>query len=233
MTFIELPEPIPRDRPLGMVVTKHHVSAREFLDIPDEPAAVTFWDVIASRHSRRQFGKLDRSLLGRLLWHAIKTRETSKPTSEVRWQSRPYPSAGGVHAIDLLVVEQSAIESRFSWYNPISHSLDTSGDSTPGGADKLLAAANDIIPLGGGTVLWFVANVGMTNAMYSNPESLVWRDSGALLMTVYLVAEALGLACCGLGATGTQNIRAILRLDDEYIGVGGCVVGSRVPGIST
>ncbi len=228
MTFIELPEPAPRNNRLHLASERTAVLSREFLDVPERLADISVWSVMAGRRSRRLFGKLDRISLSQLLWHAVKTRETSKPNSEVRWQSRPYPSAGGIHPIDLLVVEAGESRARCAWYNAVSHSLDSPEIPCADGANVLRAAANEVIPVGDATVFWFVANTQRPTEQYSNPESLVWRDSGALLTALYIVAEALNLSCCGIGATGSQYVRSSLGLGAEYVGVGGCVIGSRV-----
>jgi nitroreductase len=40
---------------------------------------------------------------------------------------------------------------------------------------------------------------------YGNSESLVWRDSGALLQTLALAAELYGLGFCPLGILGSAQ----------------------------
>jgi hypothetical protein len=76
-----------------------------------------------------------------------------------------------------------------------------------------------------GTVIWFVADLARSGARYRNPESLAWRDSGALLATLGFVAEGMGLECCGLGLHDIPAIRRFLKLNQSVIGVGGCIVG--------
>jgi len=78
--------------------------------------------------------------------------------------------------------------------------------------------------VGKGTILWFLADVAKTAGKYLHPESLVWRDGGALLATVLFVAEGMGLQACGLGIHETPSLRKIFRLPSSVIGVGGCVV---------
>lgn len=227
MTSIELPEPVPLSDPNVACCFKPEIASREFLEIPQCPAEIEFWEVIKKRQSRRKFEKLDRECLSKLLWHAAKSRKTILRSPGVRWQSRPYPSAGGVHSIDILVVERNDNATKCAWYNATSHSLDYPKLASGNQADRLLDVANDVIPVEDGTVFWFVANCTLARSSYANPESLVWRDSGALLATIHLVAEALGFACCALGATGTSCVREALSLGSEFVGVGGCVVGRR------
>ena len=78
-----------------------------------------------------------------------------------------------------------------------------------------------------GTIIWFVADLARSGARYKNPESLAWRDSGALLATISLVAEGMGLNCCGLGLHDIPTLRKFLKLEDRIIGVGGCILAAR------
>lgn len=227
MTSIELPEPVPLPDPNVAHFFKPEIVSREFLEIPQHPPSLDFWDVVKNRQSRRQYEKLDRECLSQLLWHAVKSRKTILRSSHIRWQSRPYPSAGGVHPIEILVVEKVAGTTKCAWYNATSHSLDCPRLASSCQAELLFDMANDVLPVQDGTILWFVANYTLVRSSYANPESLVWRDSGALLATIYLVAEALGLACCALGATGTSCVREALLVPSEFVGVGGCLVGCR------
>lgn len=43
--------------------------------------------------------------------------------------------------------------------------------------------------------------------------SLAWRDSGTLLATLGLVAEGMGLECCGLGLHDIPALRRFLKLN--------------------
>ncbi len=64
-------------------------------------------------------------------------------------------------------------------------------------------------------------------AAYSNPESLVWRDSGALASTMGLVAEWLGLSANILGFSGGEYMRSIGFPGNRFLSVGGIQVSSR------
>lgn len=52
------------------------------------------------------------------------------------------------------------------------------------------------------TRLLLVAELGKTAAKYQHGESLIWRDAGALLAVMAVVAEALDCVLCPLGITG-------------------------------
>lgn len=102
----------------------------------------------------------------------------------------------------------------------VGQTIEVDEAEIPGGG-RWKAPAED------GVLLWFVAQFGRTLGRYVDGESLVWRDAGALLATVYLVCEALGLACCAIGPSGDPDMPQIVGAENELRGVGGCIVGSR------
>jgi hypothetical protein len=62
---------------------------------------------------------------------------------------------------------------------------------------------------------------------YQNGESLIWLDAGALLSTIYLVAEASGLACCAVGITGAPWVTQALGGEDRLDALCGCLLWRR------
>jgi len=89
---------------------------------------------------------------------------------------------------------------------------------------KAVKEIDNCLRVGKGTVFWFFADVAKTAAKYLHPESLVWRDSGALLATMSFVAEGMRLQACGLGIHETPSLRRIFRLPPSMVGVGGCII---------
>jgi hypothetical protein len=92
---------------------------------------------------------------------------------------------------------------------------------------RCVAEVGRCLEAGQGTILWFIADLGWSGGRYENPESLAWRDSGALLATIGLVAEGMGLNCCGIGVHDIPGLRGFLGLEDSMMGAGGCVVSAR------
>jgi hypothetical protein len=113
-------------------------------------------------------------------------------------------------------------------YDSLGHSLGQLALASRAPYRRLHALVNTLLPLGASVVVWFVADFGRTLARYRHGESLVWRDAGALLATMNLVAEALGMNCCALGATGDPWVSRMLQAGTTVRGVGGCLIGGRV-----
>ena len=73
----------------------------------------------------------------------------------------------------------------------------------------LIGSSRDILPDGDGVLLILVGDVAKVAAAYERPQSLLWRDAGALLQTLNLTATAYDQAFCALGVLGEEALRAI------------------------
>lgn len=99
----------------------------------------------------------------------------------------------------------------FGIYEPQGHaiiSLDV--DAAP----VLEANARSVALLCGartGITLQFVADQSKTEAAYHRPDTLIWRDAGALVATLSLTAEAFGATATPLGRIG-EELLALAQL---------------------
>ena len=143
----------------------------------------------------------------------------------ILWVSKPFPSGGGCHAIQMLVLGAPVWNDSLLIYNSEHHVFGIRELPNVKLVQKCFQEVGACLGVGNGTVIWFVADLARSGARYRNPESLAWRDSGALLATLGLVAEGMGLKCCGLGLHDIPPLRRFLNLDQSVIGVGGCIVG--------
>lgn len=227
MSHIELASPTLRDSWAECHGFPYRVLSRRYLPTPETLPVTSLVDVIESRRSRRDFGLLDEDELGTLLWIAARTRGTRTDPSGRRYQIRAAPSAGGLHPVDLIVIEGVRSSPRVHLYDPLAHALCELHIADQQQLESLLKFVNDILPAGEGVLMWFVAQFERTLAKYVNGESLVWRDAGSLLALIYLAAEAMGLSCCAIGPTGEPEISKALGGDDRLRGVGGCLIGRR------
>jgi nitroreductase len=146
------------------------------------------------------------------------------------WESRPTPSGGGCHPIEIIVLKAPALNRRVLIYDAEHHAFGVRELSRRSLLAQCVSEVEVCLETRRGSILWFVPDLGKSGARYHNPESLAWRDSGALLATVALVAEGMGLDCCGLGLHDIPSLRRFLRLGEGVIGVGGCVLGARKGG---
>lgn len=224
MPHIELPSPSLRTSTEPWCAFTFQTGSKHYLPIPppEEPDPGFFF-TLHSRHTRRRLGALTPGRLSRLLWHSCKVKRAMPPSSGIRWQHRTAPSAGGLHCIEVLVIDGGLVRI----YEPIGHSvqmLEINGAAF----SELLRAATSIVDLSSGTLIWFAADFDLMMSKYEHGESLVWRDAGSLCATMCLVAEALELGCRPIGITGEPHVSAMLNSDGRILGVGGMLVGSNL-----
>ena len=194
-----------------------------------EAGAGAFVDVLARRRSRRgSFADSPLSLreLGELLVGAAAARAVD----ETRGLSyRPYPSGGARHPLELYVVPLlvDGLDGLAHHFQPVECTLVRLGNtgllaewvrrgarslpSQPGHGDFPPAAVILIVASFART-LWKYENIGL---------AAVYKDTGALLQTLYLQATAMGLAGYAVGGGPESAITAGLGLDsstDGYVG---------------
>jgi nitroreductase len=226
MEIRRLPEPIPRKQELTFRPFEFRRRSVDYLPIPNAFPEALLVEVFKRRRSRRHFEELQRPALSALLWIAAKTDVAKLLPSGFLWQHRGAPSAGGRHPVHVLVLSTVDREPTARLYDPIAHALiELEILETPLISD-FLKTLDAVVPLGAGTVFWFVAEYSRTLGRYEDGESLVWRDAGALLAAFCLAAEAAELSCCPFGLTGDQFVRSLFR-NEILGGVGGLVVGTR------
>lgn len=133
---------------------------------------------------------------------------------------RPSPSAGALHPVDLVLIAPP----RAFRYEPLTHQVEVLRVARPEVLGHILHQSRIILPECSATPIVFVADLARVACHYDNPESLLWRDAGALLQTLALVATAYGLAFCPLGILGGPILDA-LGVGSEAAAVGAAVMG--------
>lgn len=84
--------------------------------------------------------------------------------------------------------------------------------------------AHRLLPDANADLLVLAAHAEVTGAQYARATSLLWRDAGCVLQSIYLVASWLELGACGLGLLGGDIIAAAYSAP-TVIGAGMCVIG--------
>lgn len=216
-------DPSPREASTPYSPFEWEVRQRRVLPIAEGQELAPMAITLEHRRSVRSFAPLPNGLLGSLLWHGARTKESALSTERVQIEHRMTPSAGAIHPIHLLV--QLSDEKEWARYNSQEHSLDVLAN-TSGCLYPLIEHCEAVLPRGGGLLMIFVAEPGKTAAKYEHPESLIWRDAGILQGSLGLVAASLGLSYCLLGITGNPWVSA-LSDEGKLQGVGVSVLGAR------
>jgi SagB-type dehydrogenase family enzyme len=221
MTWKLLAEPTPRDIPRSYQAFQWPDGKVTPLTPPREPRQ-SFCDVVNGRRSQRAFGAMDSSDLSTLLWLSGRVIDQQASAFGRDLTLRPAPSAGALHPIHLLVCTMQ--NQYWQRYDPFGHALVDVREGVIA-VESAMRAVEPALPVDGGTLIWLVAELGLTAAKYENSESLVWRDAGVLLSQLGLVSSLLGLHFCSLGLTGSDWANP---LDQHHLirGVGLAIAGS-------
>jgi SagB-type dehydrogenase family enzyme len=176
-------------------------------------------EVLAARRSWRAYADRPVSLvdLSTLLRHAAAADPSGNGGGRAPW--RPYPTAGGLDELELYVVanDVQGLSPGTYYFEPPTHSLRLA--RPPGAEQDQLnvqvnastgGALNRVPPI----VLMITARFGPTLSKYPGIGlSLVYKNTGCLFQTLYLVATALGMAPCAIGGGPEAQIARWLGLD--------------------
>ncbi len=192
------------------------IDLRELSDAPSETVS-PFARLLHERHSIRDFDDRQPVTLAELArFLAIAARIQSKWKSRadlgdggpvVDYAARPYPSGGGAYELELYlaVANCQGLARGFYHYDADRHALATIAVRAPE-FDALLADAEFAMgaPAAPQILITIAARFGRVSWKYSSVAySLILKDVGVLLQTLYLTATDMGLGGC---AIGTNNI---------------------------
>jgi len=214
--------PRPRKRELPFIGHNYHIVSAKQLSPNPLRLQVNFFNVVERRRTRRIFRNVTERLLSSFLWWTAHTQKAERQYNGFIVEYRPTPSAGGRHPIDLLLIRKTHTGWQAWLYEPMTHRLLLL--RLPSRArHRLVQEANKLIPIQRATIIWLVSQPARTTSKYLHGENLILRDAGVLIGHMALVAEALNLSYCPLGATGEPIISSLFG--DDVAGVGGCLLG--------
>ena len=200
------------------------------LPAPDPVLPVPLGTSLAQRRSVRTYA--DRPLrmdeLSTLLHHAARVREVFDDSPYGECALHPYPSGGARSELELYVIasDVDGLDAGAHWYDARAHELVQVGDRdehqqrllqwvhvTTGSALNRDPQAMLLITAVFPRVMWKYQRIGL---------SLVYKDTGCLFQTLYLVATALGLAPCAIGGgdeTANSRWLGLDPLEESQVGL--------------
>lgn len=166
--------------------------------------------VLEERRSVRDYAAETITLqqLGEFLYRSarVKTLHPADPAKGLMYEvsARPYPGSGSCHGLEiyLTVGECQGLEPGLYHYDPLEHCLTKLSDSNKHTTLMLKqaenSAAKQCLPQ---VLITITARFQRLSWKYSAiAYSLILKDVGVLYQTMYLVATAMDLAPCALGA---------------------------------
>lgn len=194
---------------------------------PSPPPSARFVDVSECRRSVRYARPTRLAQVLDVLRFATAPRGTWAYHGIVRYEA-PVISSGALHGIDLLILHNST--ARVLLYNRTMNQLNGLRVTNGKCLADLRRRVRDFTPDFQGTIVGLVADNAKYHAAYDEPESLVWRDSGALLQMIAMTAFAFGLESCPLGLHGGEFVSALDVNAEQLTPCGIVQIGQHVPG---
>jgi len=211
------PPPAVRPRWPGKQIDLRKLSAA-----PSEPTS-PFATILHQRHSTRSFDDqhpITLAELSRFLECSARVRSKWKSRADldgggpmVGYAARPYPSGGSAYELELYlaVANCEGLPRGFYHYDADRHALVPIGtraaefDAQLAGAEYAMGA-----PAPPQVLITIAARFSRVSWKYSSVAySLILKDAGVLLQTLYLMATDMGLGGC---AIGTNNIDLFAKM---------------------
>jgi SagB-type dehydrogenase family enzyme len=174
--------------------------------------------------------------LSEFLYRSARVRSRTGPVivPEIGYEvsNRPYPSGGACYDIEIyLAVDRCrGLESGLYHYDPDQHSLTCRARRTPEVEAILVGATySTMSPTLPQIVICMASRFQRVSWSYEGISyAVTLKNAGVLYQTFYLVATAMGLACCGVGRGDSDNFARAAGTD--YFAettVGELLLGSR------
>ena len=213
----------PEPRLLG---AKHRTSLPDWPIVTAWPRQVEapdrdFFQVLGQRRSRMG-GDVPESKLAALLRHSTQLRERRRDGRFGQWESRTAPSAGGLHALRLLVIGAGLTVGGL--YDSEAHALRAPMDLSEAW-ELNRRSVHELTGVDNGATIQFVADGRLYADCYDGWETLMWRDAGAMSAVLSLIATALSINAVVLGRRGDAIVNAA-GLTGDWIAAGALQLSS-------
>jgi len=201
---------------------------RRIIEVRQAAIQKDFRGVLERRRSARQLQSVDAQSALSVLYDSARVKDGDTTENGFHRTSRPYPSAGGRHPLELFCVcnDVSGLE-RGTWYfDPFRLKLILTAlpDKFAEGINQRACAL-----LGESQPPMVIVAVGVVNrtlSRYENGLSLVWRDTGNLFGIMSLVCVAHEMQSCQLGISEEFSFQESIGLGGEPLWItGGMAVG--------
>ena len=193
-----MPNPEPRSHEEDYIPYEYPVVEQLFLEKPQSARSANFFEVILSRKSTKQFTQLSLIQLSELLWYSAHVKGIFRQHNGYVLSHRPSPSAGGRHPIDLIVSSPILGIDELYVYDAFEHTINKLHLKK----DEVLQLhehSQTLIAAPEATTIWFLAHPSRESAKYENSGSLIWRDAGAMIYNIQIVAAAWKINSCAIG----------------------------------
>ena len=171
--------------------------------------------LLRQRRSVRDLRPCTLADLSTLLFNGARVLDEWRDHHGINVSHRPHPSAGGRHPLSILALVSNVDGlAPGAWaFDPSRCVLTDAGFDPDRIDDALVAASNALGGLRPAALLLAVAEPERTLSRYPAGTAHLWRDAGALLTTLHLLAASLDLASCIVGISGVLGHEEAAQVD--------------------
>jgi SagB-type dehydrogenase family enzyme len=193
----------------------------------------TLTAVMEARTSIRNYGNhpITVTQLGEFLYRVARVKEIYSEGEMGDFTKRPYPGSGACYEMELyLTIDQcEGLAPGFYWYDPLNHALALIQELNKY-TEKMLFNAYEATggPDRPQILITLAARFQRVSWKYQSiAYSLILKDVGVIYATMYLVATAMDLAPCALGAGDSDLFTKLSGIDYfKETSVGEFILGS-------
>jgi nitroreductase len=179
---------------------------------------------LRSRRSRRVLTEAPLEDVAFVIRETMRTDFFGTASNEGR-KRKAFPSAGAVHPVQAVLIDGKGT---LIHYDDVADRFVSFEAHDNGHLNVFLRECKGVIPTALGHWVFFFTDTRDLSDLYSGYVSLAWRDAGAAIQTMALVAEACGLGFCPLGILGKGLMNALFAEAEAFVPVGVAAIGGRV-----
>lgn len=183
-------------------------------EVGQGPSLTTVLHARRTQYSMEPVSLVD---LGVFLYHSARVTGVSG-TGELQHVSKPFPSAGSLHSLEVYIVASNCtgLNAGLYHYRAIEHELRPVCGYTDDVAELLREAQVGTAGLSGNPPVLVVITSRFRRVMWkyeSMAYHVILQEVGALYQTMYLVATSMRLAPCALGAGDSVRFARLIGSD--------------------
>src|SRR6478672_1777952 len=192
-------DPAPKYERISNQPYHYSIGASKYIGGDMLPINRDFLEVTDQRRSTPILAAASDHKLWNLLCRAANVKAAKVDDFENLLSWRTAPSAGAIHPIDILYSSCAPIDNRvLEYFNPFEKSLNKLNVDASA-LTSFFENVNSCADISNSSLIWFAIQSEKTSSKYENPESLFWRDAGALLYCIQLFATSLNLTSLPIG----------------------------------
>lgn len=215
------PRPIAGAKPLGRPMEWLDARVIEIDTRSLSFAGPSLKSVLHSRRSNRAFSEASTEEVASVVREALRTEFVGVETKFGR-KLKGVVSAGALHPVKGVLLDR---DGNPIFYDDVDDRFMSVGVRDVRQLEGFLKDCREVLPEAQGRWVALIADCRDLSRLYTNHQSLLWRDAGAAIQAMAMVAEALELAFCPIGILGQGLIDALLPGDAGCAVVGVVAIG--------